>query len=67
MRLTGSTWGPIVDAERKAELLRAIAQAELIPLAQIVAVGDGVNDLPMLAAAGLGIAFNAKPRVQERA
>lgn len=63
MRLTGKTCGPIVDAERKAELLSVIAQTEQVPLSQVVAVGDGANDLPMLAAAGLGIAFNAKPRV----
>lgn len=63
----GETMGPIVDGERKAELLEVIAQAESIGPEQVVAIGDGANDLYMLAAAGLGIAFNAKPRVQERA
>ena len=54
----------MVDRARKAELLRDFAIAECIPLSQTVAVGDGANDLDMLAAAGLGIAFNAKPVVQ---
>lgn len=65
--LLGETTGPIVDGMRKAELLEVIAQAESVTLDQVIAVGDGANDLWMLAAAGLGIAFNAKPRVQERA
>ncbi|OMJ28714.1 Phosphoserine phosphatase [Smittium culicis] len=65
--LTGKTYGPIVDAERKAELLDVIAQAEGIAIDQVVAVGDGANDLKMLARASLGIAFNAKPKVQEAA
>jgi P-type E1-E2 ATPase len=59
--------GPIVDGARKAELLEVIAQAESIGPEQVIAIGDGANDLYMLAAAGLGIAFNAKPKVQERA
>ncbi|CAB4481144.1 phosphoserine phosphatase serb [Rhizophagus irregularis] len=67
LTLTGETVGPIVDAERKAELLEVIAQAENVTLDQVIAVGDGANDLLMLAKAGLGIAFNAKPRVQEKA
>ncbi|KAL0079166.1 HAD-like domain-containing protein [Phycomyces blakesleeanus] len=67
LTLTGETTGPIVDGIRKAELLDVIAQAEGITLNQVVAVGDGANDLPMLNTAGLGIAFNAKPRVQEQA
>lgn len=66
-RLTGEVHGPIVDRARKAELLRSFAEAEGIPLSQAVAVGDGANDLDMLATAGLGIAFNAKPVVQEAA
>ncbi|RKP26207.1 HAD-like domain-containing protein [Syncephalis pseudoplumigaleata] len=65
--LTGETIGPIVNGERKAELLEVIAQAESVSLDQVVAVGDGANDLWMLAKAGLGIAFDAKPRVQEQA
>jgi phosphoserine phosphatase len=65
--LTGEVVGPIVDRARKAELLAEIAAAEHVPLAQTVAVGDGANDLDMLAAAGLGIAFNAKPVVRAQA
>ncbi|KAI8054383.1 HAD-like domain-containing protein [Syncephalis plumigaleata] len=65
--LTGETVGPVVNGERKAELLEVIAQAESVSLDQVVAVGDGANDLWMLAKAGLGIAFDAKPRVQEQA
>ncbi|RHZ54929.1 hypothetical protein Glove_421g69 [Diversispora epigaea] len=64
---TGELLGPIIDGERKAELLEVIAQAENVTLDQVIAVGDGANDLFMLAKAGLGIAFNAKPRVQEKA
>ncbi|CAG8537570.1 13123_t:CDS:2 [Ambispora gerdemannii] len=67
LTLTGETVGPIVDGERKAELLEVIAQAESVTLDQVIAVGDGANDLWMLGKAGLGIAFNAKPRVQEKA
>ena len=65
--LTGEVVGDIIDRERKADVLRIVASAEGIPLEQTVAVGDGANDLDMLAAAGLGIAFNAKPVVQEAA
>jgi len=64
---TGRTVGPIVDGQRKADLLMAIAQQEQIDLEQTICIGDGANDLPMLSMAGLGIAFNAKPAVQERA
>ena len=56
-----------MDATRKAELLSLIAQVERIDLAQVIAVGDGANDLKMLGTAGLGIAFHAKPKVQENA
>jgi phosphoserine phosphatase len=66
-RLTGRVIGPVVDRRRKAELLAEFAQLEGIPLSQAVAVGDGANDLDMLSTAGLGIAFNAKPLVQEAA
>ncbi|CAO3619411.1 unnamed protein product [Cunninghamella echinulata] len=67
LTLTGETTGPIVDGIRKAELLEVIAQSEGVSLNQVIAVGDGANDLWMLNKAGLGIAFNAKPRVQEQA
>ncbi len=63
-KLTGAVTGPVVDRAGKAELLKRFARAECIPLSQTVAVGDGANDLDMLATAGLGIAFNAKPVVQ---
>ena len=62
-KLTGRVQGPIVNARRKADLLTEIARRENISLQQTIAVGDGANDLPMLAAAGLGIAFHAKPVV----
>lgn len=62
--LTGELAGPIVNAERKAALLEEIASKEGIPLKQVLAVGDGANDLLMLKKAGLGLAFNAKPLVQ---
>lgn len=62
-KLTGNYLGDIVDGKRKAELLRLIAQVEKIELEQVIAVGDGANDLPMLNLAGLGIAFHAKPKV----
>lgn len=62
-KLTGNYVGDIVDGQRKAELLRLIAQVEKVNLAQTIAVGDGANDLPMISDAGLGIAFHAKPRV----
>lgn len=65
--VTGEVIGPVVDRARKAELLREIAQREGVPLSQAVAVGDGANDLDMLTAAGLGIAFNAKPIVRAQA
>ena len=62
-KLTGRYTGEIVDGQRKAELLKLIAQVEKVNLAQTIAVGDGANDLPMISEAGLGIAFHAKPRV----
>ncbi|KAJ3201554.1 hypothetical protein HDU82_008026 [Entophlyctis luteolus] len=65
--LEGKTFGPVVDGTRKAQLLDVIAQSCNVLLDQVVAVGDGANDLPMLSLAGLGVAFNAKPRVQEQA
>jgi phosphoserine phosphatase len=66
-RLTGRVRGQVVDRRRKAELLERVARKEGIPLDQTVAVGDGANDLDMLARAGLGIAFNAKPVVRDAA
>jgi phosphoserine phosphatase len=66
-RITGRAVGEIVDGPRKAELLRRIADEENIDLEQVVAVGDGANDLPMLGLAGLGIAFHAKPIVRANA
>ena len=66
-KFTGRYIGDVVDATRKAELLSLIAQVEHIDLAQVIAVGDGANDLKMLGKAGLGIAFHAKPKVQENA
>ena len=66
-RLTGRVAGPVVDRAAKADLLRQVAGSEGVPLDQVVAVGDGANDLDMLNAAGLGIAFNAKPVVADAA
>ena len=66
-KVTGRVSGAIVDGERKAQLLRQLAEAEGIDLQQVIAVGDGANDLPMLSTAGLGIAFHAKPLVQQSA
>jgi len=65
--VTGKVVGPVVNGERKAELLRELAQKENISLEQVIAVGDGANDLPMLSIAGLGIAFRAKPLVKASA
>ena len=65
--VTGEVVGEIVDGRRKADLLRDIAEKEGISLEQVIAVGDGANDLPMLNLAGLGIAFHAKPVVREGA
>ncbi|MGI9289060.1 MAG: phosphoserine phosphatase SerB [Pseudomonadales bacterium] len=65
--ITGQVQGDIVDGERKAQLLCDLAQQEHISLEQVIAVGDGANDLPMLGIAGLGIAFRAKPIVRQSA
>lgn len=65
--MTGAVDGPIVDAARKAELLLEIARREGIARQQTIAIGDGANDLPMLSAAGLGVAYHAKPVVRETA
>jgi phosphoserine phosphatase len=66
-RLTGRLAGPVVDRAGKAEALRRFAEELDVPIAQTVAVGDGANDIDMLTAAGLGIAFNAHPAVREAA
>jgi phosphoserine phosphatase len=66
-KVTGEVSEPIVDAERKAELLETIALREGFTLDQTIAVGDGANDLKMLAKAGMGIAFRAKPLVRAQA
>lgn len=65
--VTGRVTGQVVDGQRKADLLRLLADKENISLEQVVAVGDGANDLPMLNIAGLGIAFRAKPIVKASA
>ncbi|VVO86679.1 phosphoserine phosphatase SerB [Pseudomonas fluorescens] len=66
-KVTGVAVEPIVDAQRKADLLRELAHKEGLRLEQTIAVGDGANDLPMLAIAGLGVAFRAKPLVKQSA
>ncbi|ONK15295.1 phosphoserine phosphatase SerB [Streptomyces sp. MP131-18] len=66
-KLTGRVTGPVVDRPGKARLLRAFAARAGVPLSRTVAIGDGANDLDMLNAAGLGVAFNAKPLVREAA
>ena len=65
--VTGEVTTPIVDGAKKAEFLELIAKAEHLSMEQVIAVGDGANDLPMLRLAGLGIAFRAKPLVRQSA
>ncbi len=66
-KLTGKVKGDIIDGEKKAEILNELTIKENISLEQVIAVGDGANDLPMLKIAGLGIAFRAKPLVKKGA
>jgi phosphoserine phosphatase len=66
-KLTGRVVGQIVNAQRKAELLQEFADREGVPLDQVIAIGDGANDLLMLQRAGHGIAFHAKPKLREAA
>ncbi|HEY1625163.1 MAG TPA: phosphoserine phosphatase SerB [Streptosporangiaceae bacterium] len=66
-KLTGRVTGPVIDRAGKATALREFAAQAGVPLSQTVAVGDGANDLDMIAAAGLGVAFNAKPLVRDAA
>jgi len=66
-RLTGGLVGPVIDRAGKAAALVRFAGMAGVPLTQTVAVGDGANDLDMLAVAGLGIAYNAKPVVRQAA
>jgi phosphoserine phosphatase len=66
-RLTGRVVGDMVDRAGKAAALRRFAELEGLPLSRTIAIGDGANDLDMLAEAGLGVAFNAKPVVREQA
>jgi phosphoserine phosphatase len=65
--LTGEIVGPVVDRAGKAAALREFADAARVPVGSVIAIGDGANDLDMLNAAGLGIAYNAKPVVREAA
>jgi phosphoserine phosphatase len=65
--VTGEVVSEIVDGAKKAEYLRLLADKEKLSLEQVIAVGDGANDLPMLNIAGLGIAFRAKPLVRKSA
>lgn len=65
-KLTGEVLGQIVDAQFKAQTLRKLAEKYEIAEGQTVAIGDGANDLPMIAAASLGIAYHAKPKVNEK-
>ena len=64
-KLTGRVIGQVIDRPGKAKALRDFAQQAGVPMEQTVAVGDGANDIDMLTAAGLGVAFNAKPALRE--
>ena len=60
-KLTGKLLGPIIDGQAKADALKALMRQYSLPREQVIAVGDGANDIPMLEAAGFGVGFNAKP------
>jgi phosphoserine phosphatase len=66
-KLTGKLTGPVIDRAGKADALRRFAAQAGVPVSQAVAIGDGANDLDMIAAAGLGVAFNARPVVKDAA
>ena len=66
-KLTGKLTGPVIDRAGKADALRRFAAQAGVPVSQAVAIGDGANDLDMIAAAGLGVAFNARPVVRDAA
>jgi phosphoserine phosphatase len=66
-KVTGRVIPPVINGPRKALLLAEIARSEGISLEQVVAVGDGANDIPMLSLAGMGIAYRAKPLVRQSA
>lgn len=66
-KLTGKVLGKVIDRAAKAEALKEFAQQQGIPLAHTIAIGDGANDLDMVEAAGLGVAYNAKPALREKA
>ncbi len=66
-RMIDQAWGDICDGEEKRKMLRKTCAALGIAPSQAIAVGDGANDLPMMAEAGLSVAFHAKPKVRERA
>jgi phosphoserine phosphatase len=65
--LTGEVGDPILDRDAKLEALNSISAAKQIPIEETLTTGDGANDLPMILAAGLGVAFHAKPIVEEKA
>jgi phosphoserine phosphatase len=66
-KLTGLTYGPLIDAEAKAKFLTAFAKSKRVPIENTIAVGDGANDLPMMRAAGVSVAFCAHPTVRDAA
>jgi phosphoserine phosphatase len=66
-RMVDQTWGDICDGAEKRRTLLEVASLMGIPMSQTIAMGDGANDLPMMAAAGLSVAYHAKPKVREQA